>query len=214
VSDPQSSFRAPLPAPSGVPTRDEREQIIELLSGHFANDRLSLDDFEQRAAAVYAARDRAALQSLVADLGGRVGAAGGTSVVATVDDDVPEHERVRVVMSSTGRAGPFVVPHRMEVSAAMGELSLDLRDATFRRGVTTIDVRAVMSNVVITVRADVPVEITGSAIVGSFHVSSRDRAPSNLPAPQLPLLLRVTGRSVFANVEVRVAPLETPGDGD
>jgi hypothetical protein len=214
VTDPQSSFRAPVPAASSVPTRDEREQIIELLSGHFANDRLSLDDFEERAAAVYAAPDRAALQALVADLGGQLGVPGGTSVVAVVDDDASEFERVRVFMSSTGRAGPFVVPHRMEVSATMGDLSLDLRGATFRRGVTVIDVRAVMSSVVITVQADVPVEITGSAIVGAFHVSARERASSNVPAPQLPMLLRVTGRSVLANVEVRVVPLEDPGHGD
>ena len=202
-----------LPVRSAAPTNDDREQVIETLSSHFANDRLSLDEFERRAAAVYAAPDRPVLHALVADLAAALVVSGGTRVAESPDHELPEFDRMRVLLSSTGRSGPFEVPHRLEVRAVCGDVELDLRSATFRRGVTVIDVNAVLSKVVITVRADVPVEVTGTAMVGTFHVSAT-HATSALPARQLPLLVRVTGRSILARVEVRVVPHDQDPDED
>ena len=51
-----------------VSLTDERERVIQLLSEHFANDRLSLDELEARMDLAYKASSVGDLQRLTADL--------------------------------------------------------------------------------------------------------------------------------------------------
>jgi len=205
--------RGATPSPSARPTSDEREHVVELLSQHFAEDRLSIEEFEQRVTLVYAASDRAALQALVSDVQpASVDAGDAHGNALRSPGEAPTHERVRAVMSHTARSGPLAMPRHLEVRATMGNIELDLRSATFATGVTVIDVRALLGNVEITVLPDVPVEIVGDAMLGTFHMDTRHAQPAASPQRR-PMLLRVTGRSVLANVEVRHARAAEPIDG-
>lgn len=200
------------PSQVAVPSSAEREHVVELLTQHFAQDRISIEEFERRVTLVYAAPDRPALHALLADLQPTRDALGASSGALVSDDDRPAEVHVRALMSSTGRSGPQVMPRFLRVTAVMGNVELDLRSASFATGVTVIDVHAVMGNVEITVLPDVPVEIIGGAVLGAFHVDGRNAAASTSPQRR-PLLVRVTGRAVLANVEVRYARPEEPMDG-
>src|SRR5436190_22561840 len=51
-----------------VSLADERERVVQQLSDHFANDRLSLEELETRIELAYKASSTADLQRLTADL--------------------------------------------------------------------------------------------------------------------------------------------------
>src|ERR671915_2282294 len=66
---PADPTRPPIPEPHGVRASDsEREAVVEALQAHAAAGRLDADELEQRLERAYAARIRADLVPLVADL--------------------------------------------------------------------------------------------------------------------------------------------------
>ena len=67
MTDPPADPPAPPMAPPVSPAA--RERVIALLTEGYAQDHLTLDEFERRAAAAYAARTPADLATLTADLG-------------------------------------------------------------------------------------------------------------------------------------------------
>ena len=67
TSDPPVDPRTPTFAPPVSPAA--RERVIALLTDRYAQDHLSLDEFERRAAAAYSARTPDDLATLTADLG-------------------------------------------------------------------------------------------------------------------------------------------------
>lgn len=189
VSD--SHAVAPLTPASAPPTAAARDQVVELLTRHFANDGIALDEFERRTAAVFTARSTDELRALVADVPGVK--SGALPVV------IPEHGRVSAVLSSAEQQSTMVVPRYLEVVAVLGNVELDLRDATFGDGVTVIEVRSVLGNVELTLPHDVRIEMAGNALLGSF-ASHGGPAVTNDSAPRR--VVRVTGRAVLGNVEV------------
>lgn len=195
---------APLPAP----TREARERVVELLSLHFAEDRLSMEEFERRVTAAYAAPRSADLEALVADLPAPSAAPAATGAATT--DVVPAEGKIVAVLSSNERRGHAIVPRHLKVVSVLGNAELDLRRAVFAPGVTEIEVKAVLGNVEITLPAGVRVEMTGQAFLASFGAWTRapegdeTGADTTLPAPRTPeIVVRLTGRAVLASVEVR-----------
>jgi len=179
---PITSSPAPL---SPAPTRDAREQAITELTRHFAEDRLSLDEFDRRAELAYAVTTTADLAALTAD------------VAAPTLPATEESRPIVAIFSNQERSGGGVVPRRQRVSCTFGNVELDLLKATFAQGISEIDVSCVFGNVEIVVPAHVRVEVTGSAILGSFG------ARAGAGAGDASVVLRVTGRAVFGTVEVR-----------
>jgi predicted membrane protein len=74
-------------------------------------------------------------------------------------------------------------------------VELDLTEATFEPGVTTIDVRAFMGYVQIRFPAGVRVESAGRALFGYFAI--KGGAPGNAPS-----VVRITGRAALGFAEV------------
>lgn len=165
-----------------------RENVVALLTHHFAAGTLSMEEFERRVGIVYSAGDEGALQQLVADL------------PAAANEPVPTEGRLTTILSHTARHGPMVVPRHLALRVFMGNLELDLRDATFAPGVSEIEVSATMGNVEITVPANVRVECTGSALLGSFE--SRLRDPNAAGSPSSGTIVRVTGRATLSSVNI------------
>jgi hypothetical protein len=173
-------------------TPDERERVVDLLQLRFADDRLSLDDFEQRVALAYQAKTAAELDALVADL-----------APVALTSAVPEHGRVAAVFSSNERNGPMTVPRQFEIVATFGNVALDLSDATFAEGTTEIRISAVLSSVELTLPLGVHVECTGESIFGTFDCKAASVA--GYPA-YTDRVVRIAGRSIFASVEIGAQP--------
>lgn len=174
------------------PTLDERERVVDLLQLRFADDHLSLDEFERRVAAAYQAKTAEELCTLVADL-----------APVTAASMVPEHGKLSAIFSSNERDGAMPVPRRFEIVAVFGNVELDLSNATFTAGLTEIYVSAVLGNVELTLPLGIRVECSGNGLFGTFDCKAGSIAGYAADADRI---VRITGRSVFASVEIGARP--------
>lgn len=185
----------------GAPTEEERERATALLSAAFADDRLSLEQFEERVGAVFRAPSREDLEALLHDLApasrparpavSRPGARGVAEVV-------PSHDRRFAILANLEHHSMSVVPRRLDVSAVFGNVELDLRDASYGAGVTEIHVRAVFGHIAITLPAGAEVEQRASGVLGSVECLPSPLSAHLGGAP----FIRVTGHAVLGAVEI------------
>jgi len=165
----------PLPTPPRsdrsriAPTDEEREKAAALLSSRFADDALSLEQFDERVAEVFRVASRAELEALTADLAPaavEVPSAtrrAGRSPLA--DESVPAHDRRFAILANLAHHSMSVAPRRLDVSAVFGNVELDLRHAKFAAGTTEICIRAVCGHIAITLPAGTQLEQHASCIL-------------------------------------------------
>jgi DUF1707 SHOCT-like domain len=180
-----------LPAPPVAPAA--RDRVVEVLTRHFAEDRISAEDLEARLERVYHATTGAELETVIADLPAALPVKAASAVPAT--DAAPQ--RIRALLSGQEQRVSGVVPGRLEVWSRLGYVELDLTSATFGPGVTEIDVRAFMGYVQIRFPVGVRVESRGHAIVGFFSLKGRPEPSEDATGP----VVRVTGRAMFGFAE-------------
>ena len=99
-----------------------------------------------------------------------------------------------------------MLPRLFRALAFMGEVKLDLSNVHLGAGTSEIHVRALMGNVEITVPHNLRVECEGTPFLGEFHVIRRSKST---PSPDAPLI-RITGGSFMASVEVRIIDPQAP----
>jgi hypothetical protein len=185
-----------------------RDQVVQSLGEHFANDRITLDEYERRVHEALRAPSHAALVELTRDLGGPVvPVAVPLPATATVTRSVDMHmqriakpRRFWAFMSGVIRRGRWRVPERMRAIAIMGGVELDLSEAELTAQVTEIDVIAVMGGVVVTVPPGVRLESDGIAILGGFEDQLHEPASGDPNAP----IVRVRGVAIMGGVETKV----------
>ena len=190
TSDPPVDPRAPTFAPPVAPAA--RERVIALLTDRYAQDHLSLDEFERRAAAAYAARTPDELAALTADLG-------DASIPAT-RASLPAMN-VGVVLGSIVRE-MHAVPRVLDVRTVLGNVELDLTHASFAPGVTEISLHAFMGNIEIQLPPHIGVEDHVSAVLGSFEYRRHPRATSWAESHHVTSVVRFTGRVTMSSAEV------------
>ena len=183
-----------------------RHEAIRVLSSGVAADRLTVEQFESRLALVRQAPNRATLDAIVAD----VIPSGGYPVPAGLVAVVPDHTalppvepaellRITTVLGTTKRAGSWTVPLRLQLRVVLGELTIDLRDAVFGSDVLDIDLRAKFGSITLIVPAGTQVENECEERLSSSSHSTR----SARGASPLGLLVRITGRVVLSNLEIK-----------
>jgi hypothetical protein len=200
TSDPPVDPRTPAFAPPVSPAA--RERVIALLTERYAQDHLSLDEFERRAAAAYSARTPDDLATLTADL--------GDAAVPATRASLPSMN-VGVVLGSIVR-GMHAVPRALEVRTVLGNVELDLTHASFAPGVTEISLHAFMGNIEIQLPPHVGVEDHVSAVLGSFEYRRHPRATSWAESHHVTSVVRFTGRVTMSSAEV-VIRRDVDGDG-
>lgn len=185
-----------------------RERIVQDLGEHFAQDRLTLPEYERRVELAYRADSVTALRDLTSDLvalvpvpvsqGASLSSPDGAAVSTGVGQRV---KNFFAVMSGVVRRGKWTVPSRMRVFAWMGGVQLDLREAALTAPVTDIYIFALMGGAQIIVPPNVRLESDGFAIMGGFEDQLREAASNDPAAP----LVRVRGVAIMGGVETRVA---------
>jgi hypothetical protein len=187
---------------SESPLAAERERVVQTLSAHFAQDQLTLTEFEQRLERAYALTSTEQLRSLVADLPAvsalpatRDGAVPGPSLVPS--SEVPPRGAIFAAMGGQERAGSWIVPRQLKVIAVMGGAELDLREARFGPGVSEIEIFVLMGGVSIIVPPGVRVESLGAAFMGGFEMKAGDATALSPANP----VLRVSGLAIMGGVE-------------
>jgi uncharacterized coiled-coil protein SlyX len=185
---------------------EARERTIQALSTLFAEDRLTMEEFERRLDMMYKASTVAELQQLTAEL----------PVLSAVPDtasplapsarrtrapavDTPGVGHIRAFMSESRRNGVWIVPNRLDVAAFLSTVKLDFRQALLAPGVTELAITAVMGNVSIIVPPGLRVEGHGNAVMGSFDNRYFGAPTTGAQSP----VLRLTGFALMSEVKVR-----------
>ncbi len=193
---------------SGLPVPlqldDRRERAVRRLGTHFAEDHLSVEEFEQRVDRVYSAATPVEIESVFQGLPALVTSnvpdrPGETMLPARVRaEDVPKQGFQVAVLSGNDRKGAWTLARQFTTVAIMGGAGLDLREARFGPGVTEIRVVAIMGGVEVIVPPGLAVQTRGFGIMGGFDGIDQ---PSADPDPDAPIVI-IKGVAIMGGVEV------------
>lgn len=195
-----------------------RQKAIDALCEHFANDALTVEEFERRVEQAHKAGSTQDLRDLLADL-----PTGDLPVKAEDADDaliqrvpasvpssrVKERGFVVAALGGVERKGRWIPARQNYAIAVMGGVELDFREALLPPGVTDVWVFTAMGGVEVIVPPGLAVECDGVALLGGFE-HHEDAVLSNDPdAP----VLRIRGVALLGGVEVSIRyPGESPRD--
>ena len=133
------------PGAGGTGLEKVRQATIDRLCERFAEDRLSMPDFERRLDLAHRATTTRQLAALVAGFpptapqpasGGTASAtAAGPNLPANVvsPERVPSRQFMAGVLGASTRGGAWIAPREMHALALMGGVELDFREAGFGR---------------------------------------------------------------------------------
>jgi len=180
--------RAPVPPALAepAPTPAQRQRAVDLLTRHYAADRLTDAELQVRLDHVYQAHSVAELNAMLAALPDAPGVAPEVAPV-----------RIRALLSGQEQKLSGVLPRRLELKARLGYVELNLRNARFQEGVTEIDVRVFAGYAEIRLPAGVRVEVVGQALMGYIAIKGGGTAADEGSTRAV----RITGRVVCGYTE-------------
>jgi hypothetical protein len=184
---------------------DERERVIQRLSEHFANDRLSLEELEQRMEFAYKATTAAELQRLTADLASDESAMPAPIPPEELPTLAPDRERVFAIMSETHRRGAWIVPQRLDLLAVMADATIDLTQAALPAGIIDIHVRSLCAAVKIVVPPGLQVVNRVSSLMSSVRGGGEPNdSKGGANAWRQGTVVRLSGWALMAEVQTKV----------
>jgi hypothetical protein len=192
------------PTGSSLPValQSRREQTITALCEHFAQDRLTLEEFEQRLDVANRAVTVPDLDSLLSDLPALASAdvPAPSAALARPSAHAHEDQTFFAIMGGIDRRGHWQPARSTTVITLMGGASLDFREASLPAGETEVTIIAVMGGAEIIVPPGMHIDVGGMAIMGGFDHAENVSSP---PDPNAPLL-RINGFVLMGGVEVQV----------
>lgn len=198
---PMSEPRGPLPAPATLIA--QRDRTINALVDHFAHDRLTVEDFEQRLDVANRALTLPDLAALLVDmpaLAPELAVTPNTPSYPAPRAHIRENQVIAAIMGGAERRGNWQPAKRTIVAAAMGGAVLDFRDVQLPPGETEVTVVCIMGGAEIIVPPGMNIDSGGIAIMGGFAHMNPIPAPHNLDAPRL----RINGLALMGGVEIYV----------
>lgn len=190
------------------PLERTREQTIDALCEHFANDVMGVEEFERRVEAAHKAASVEELRALLRDLpGGEVTAAAAVvpaspaarGYTMTTPDRVRDRGFAVAIMGGARRRGRWTPARTNFAIAIMGGAELDFREAVMGPGVTELQVFTMWGGVEIIVPPGMNVESHGIGIIGGFEHAAEGIAPD----PAAPTL-RISGMALMGGVDITV----------
>ncbi|MET9580831.1 DUF1707 domain-containing protein [Streptomyces massasporeus] len=166
----------------------DRDRVVDVLRVAAGEGRLSLEELEERLETALSARTVGELAVLTADLPAVAGQASGEA------EDVV---RIRQQGASTRRGDGWVVPRRLEIRSAWGEVTPDFTDAVITYDTLDIDLDLRAGALKLLTRPGVVVD-TGGLVLNYSEIKARRPAD----APDL-LRIRITGEIHYGQVVVR-----------
>jgi len=199
-----------------TPLGQTRQVTIDALCEHFANDAMTVEEFERRVDTAHTAATVDELRELLRDLpgGGLPAVAGGGAPHGSGQGDaVARPADVRdsgysvAILGGSRRIGRWSPARSNTAIAFCGGVELDFREAVMPPGVTELKVFAMWGGVDVIVPPGMNVECHGVGIMGGF-----DHAPGAAEpvAPHAPTL-RITGVALMGGVDITVRHLGESG---
>lgn len=189
----------------------EREEAVQALCAHYAQDHLSTGELETRFDRVYKSSSRAQLQTVLEGLPAlRMSAGGGAPMyqVATRTSALPSNEKRYVaIFSEVKKEGAWEPAPLIKAKTVFGSMIFDFRDATLPPGGIEMQVDSTFGEVKVLLPPGVGADVDCSAVMGSVE----DRAQRALPGAPV---VRVRGGVLFGAIKVvtklpRTARLES-----
>lgn len=186
-----------------------KQKAIDALCEHFANDNLTVEEFERRVDLAHKAKSTEELRKLLSDLPtgelpvkasepqAPVPARATASVPAS---RVKERGLMVAALGGVERKGRWIPARQNYAVSIMGGLTLDFREALLPPGETEVWIFTVMGGAEIIVPPGLSVESEGIAILGGWE--HRDDAVVG-PDPDAPFL-RLRGVALMGGVEVTI----------
>jgi hypothetical protein len=174
----------PLPKPV---LKDRRDQTVELLCEHYAQDRIELADFESRLDLAHRATTIAELDALLNDLPAPAAPSAKPSVQShgvktNLGLSIRATRTLLAFMGGVERRGRWKPARRNIVVAVWGGALLDFREVEFPPGETEVFVFAMMGGAEIIVPPGLAVDASGIAIMGGFeHADAHSSSDPNAP---------------------------------
>ncbi|MFJ8467846.1 DUF1707 SHOCT-like domain-containing protein [Streptomyces swartbergensis] len=166
----------------------DRDRIVDVLRIAAGDGRLTLEELDERLEAALSARTVGELAVLTADL---------PEVVGETPVEAQEVVRIEQEGSSTRRGDGWVVPRRLEIRSAWGEVTLDFTDAVITRDTLDIDLDMRAGALKLLTRPGVVVD-TGALVTNYSQIKARGAAD----APVV-LRVRITGEINYGQIVVR-----------
>jgi hypothetical protein len=166
----------------------DRNGTLRRLHNAVALGLISIDEFEERSAAVSMARLHSDLDALVGDL------PGPGAIVTSAADRV----ELRGVLGSLKRQGEWTVPSRLALRRRMGSVDLDLTKARFAGPMIVVELDLKFGGLDLRLPDGASASIDDvEVVVGSAHDHRRDA-----PAEGTPHII-LTGKVVCGSVDIR-----------
>jgi hypothetical protein len=170
--------------------------VVAVLQEAVADGRITIDEFGERSAVVYAARTHDELTGVTRDL-----LPGQTGRAVAPRGPVPESAPpVVAVFSGARRTGRWRPARRESAVAVFGGMELDLREAELPAGGLRLSAVAVFGGIDVTVPEGTRVELSGFSLFGGRKVHEGD----GYAGPDA-FVLRVHAVAVFGGVNVTSA---------
>ncbi|MEU0220953.1 DUF1707 domain-containing protein [Streptomyces sp. NPDC006265] len=166
----------------------DRDRAVDVLRVAAGDGRLTLEELEERLETALCARTVGELAVLTADLPAVAGPASGEAGDAL---------RIRQEGASTRRGDGWVVPRRLEIRSAWGEVTLDFTDAVITHDTLDIDLDLRAGALKLLTRPGVVVDTGG---LGMNYSETKARRPVDAPVR---LRIRVTGEIHYGQIVVR-----------
>ena len=199
-----------------APSRTRRDDTIQALSTAFAQDELSVEEFERRVDIAHRASAPAELDALLSDLKVSLPVpaksaptpAAPKTPAAALPAEIRDQQTLVAIMGGVERKGAWVPARHNQLFAMMGGMELDFREARLGPGVTEVTVVCCMGGIEIIVPPGLNVDANGVAIMGGFGHAT----PVAVSSPDAPVL-RINGFVLMGGVEILVRmPGETAKD--
>lgn len=181
------------------PNMELRDQILEDLSHLYAQDKISVEDYERRVSAVVSAPSDADAKMVNFDIlaPGRYESPTSRGHSTSSVPERPGSTRdVVAIFSGTTLKGWFKAPELINAAAIFGGAEIDLRDAEIPESGITIEVAAIFGGVDIFLPDWVHVDIEGVPIFGDI---SRPRESGDPRGP----LIKIRGSAIFGGIDIK-----------
>ena len=164
---------------------DDREKAVASLREHLAAGRLTLEEFTERMSAALAATTSAELEPTLREL------------PASASARRKPTRFVPALFSSTRRDGRLRIRRRVFCLVGLGNVDLDLRQASFEGDVVTVVGISLFSAFDVYVPVGVEVDLHGLSVFGHKNARGEDVPP----LPGTPLV-RIYSLGLFSGVDV------------
>jgi hypothetical protein len=179
----------------------DRDQVAEVLNSAFAEGRITLDEHQERTQAALEAKTFDDLTALTTDLVPlqslpvHSNPAGRQLVVSDGAD--PESDRLSTVMSTVKREGTWRVRAHSVANNVMGDIKLDLTQATFDAPVVEVTGTQLMGSMLLRVPPGVTIVDEVTNVLGETSIKDVGE-----PDPQMPTIV-LKGTNIMSEIKVR-----------